>query len=139
LCDIVLREAKEIARAITEKSRIEGTMIHVRARTVHNSATTGERVEAFHVTWAPHPPYSPKISPFHFCFLVWNKTAVQGQQCQWTDDVRTSILDFWHKLETATLISVHDGRITRLEERNAGIQIFSRITGLFPNKSDIPE
>jgi hypothetical protein len=91
-------------------------MINLRTWKVHNFATTGEGFEAFHVTWSPHRPYSPQTSPFHFCLFVWNKTAVQGQQFQGLDDIRTSILDFWRKLDSATLISVHNERITRLEE-----------------------
>jgi hypothetical protein len=85
----------EIARALTEKSGIAEMMIHMRPWKIHNSATTAERFEAFHVTWSPHPPYSPEISLFHFCFFFGNKTAMHGQgfQVQTTFEHRYRIFD----------------------------------------------
>jgi hypothetical protein len=79
LRDVVLQEAKEIAQAVPGKSGIEAMIIHKHTWKVHKSGTTGERFEAFHVTSSSHPPYSLDISLFHFCFFVWNKSAVQGQ------------------------------------------------------------
>jgi hypothetical protein len=60
-CDVVLKEVKRSAKAITGKSGIEGMMIHMDNCKVHNSARTTQRLEEFHVIRLAHPPYCHEI------------------------------------------------------------------------------
>jgi hypothetical protein len=52
--------------AVTQKKGIEEVVIQMDNYKGHNSAKTKKRLEKFQVTWCPHPPYSPDISPCDF-------------------------------------------------------------------------
>jgi hypothetical protein len=64
--DVVLEEAMPSVTAITNKSGVEGTLIHMGDDKVHNCARTMKRLQEFQVTLLAYPPYSYDVSPEDF-------------------------------------------------------------------------
>jgi hypothetical protein len=76
---ILLKRAKRAMIAITGKTGIERMVIQLRNRKGHNSATSLERLDEFHVTLVSHPPYSLDISSCDFSSFGRSKDAIRGQ------------------------------------------------------------
>jgi hypothetical protein len=94
---------------------IEETLIHMHNRQVPNSAKTMKRLDEFLVTGFPHPPYSPGVSHFDFCFFGWSKDIMGGQKLCGSEHVHAFMLDLYQNLDPNTLVSVCHELIERLE------------------------
>jgi histone-lysine N-methyltransferase SETMAR len=115
-CDVVLQETREALASISEKSGIEGMMIHLDDCKVHNSGRTTRQFQDFQVTRLPHPPYSPDISPCEFLFFGWSKEQIRGHEFHGADEVTSFLLNLWGNLDQNSIISVYRESIEKLQQ-----------------------
>jgi histone-lysine N-methyltransferase SETMAR len=80
----------------------------------HNGAKITEKLEKRHITRAPHPPYSPNLSPCDFWFFGILKQKMKERIFQSEKQILAAITESWDELTFEDVQGVFHNSMERL-------------------------
>jgi transposase len=80
----------------------------------HNGAKITEKVEKRHIARAPHPPYSPDLSPCDFWLFGILKKNMKEQVFQSEEQILATITKSWNELTFEDIQRVFHNWMERL-------------------------
>jgi hypothetical protein len=81
----------------------------------HNGARLASIMDPQHVRGAPHPPYSPDISPCNFWLFGTVKRTMKDIEFNFTEQIVSMVAKLWDDLTFEDVQHVLEEWITRLE------------------------
>ncbi len=114
-CDNILEILKKNGRKGSKKKTLRKMKIHMDNCRIHNSRATSIKIENMKLERAPHPPYSPDISPLDFWFFGYAKGKLAGMTFDTEYELEAEIKKISEAVTKNDLFAVFNNWIKRLE------------------------
>jgi transposase len=96
--DTVLPNLYSEKRRITRHNGLPSFLVHMDNSGCHNGAKIAEKLEKRHMKRAPHPPYSPELSPCDFWLFRILKQKMKERGFQSEEQILAAISESWNEL-----------------------------------------
>jgi hypothetical protein len=90
-CNMILSKVSNNGRKGSKQKTFKKMMLHMDDCRVHNSKKTEHKLKEMKLRRAPHPAYSPDISPMDFWFFGFSKGKLAGQSFEHELDLENAI------------------------------------------------
>jgi transposase len=104
------REKTRIAR---HKGR-PGFVVHMDHSMCHNGAKIMEKLESRHIVRAPHPLYSPDLSPCAFWLFGFLREKMKDRVFRSEEEISEAIVESWNELTFEDIQRVFQNWMERL-------------------------
>jgi transposase len=112
--DTVLPNLYSEKRRIARRKDLPSFSVHMDNSTCHNGAKITEKLEKRHLARAPHPPYSPDLSPCDFWLFGILKQKMKERVFQSDAQILTAITESWNELTFEDIQRVFQNWMERL-------------------------
>jgi transposase len=96
--DMVLPNLYNQKRRIARRKGLPSFSVHMENSKCHDGAKINEKLEKPHTARAPHPPYSPDISPCDFWLFGILKQKMTERVFQSEEQILAAITESWNEL-----------------------------------------
>jgi transposase len=94
----VLPNLSSEKRRIVRRKGLPSFSVHMDNSMCYNGAKITEKLEKRRIARAPHPPYSPDLSPCDFWLFGILKQKMKGRVFQSEEQILAAITDSWNEL-----------------------------------------
>jgi hypothetical protein len=101
-------------RRISRKKGWPGFSVHMGNPMCHNGNKISEKLAKRSIERAPHPPYSPDISPCDFWLFGMLKHNMKDREFQSQQTILSAVANMWNDLTFADVQCVFQERMERL-------------------------
>jgi transposase len=101
-------------RRIARRKSLPSFSVHMDNSMCHNGTKITEKLEKRHIVRAPHPPYSPDLSPCDFWFFGILKRKMKEPVFQSEEQSLAAITENWNELTFEDIQRVFHNRMERL-------------------------
>jgi transposase len=96
--DTVLPNLYSKKRRIARRKGLPSFSVHMDNSMCYNGAKITEKLEKRHIPRAPHPPYSPDLSPCDFWLFGILKQKMKERVFQSEEQILSAITESWNEL-----------------------------------------